>query len=282
MTRLTVTRLATPALLSLLPALAFATPLRRVGWGSGERITYRVAIAGLEGGRVAMSVGRPARRGKTLRIRALGQTIPLISSIKRMQEELISLVNLVGLLPRHTTSDRIVGDESRVVETEFRRLVHQRVIKGHRRFQGRRKIRGHRHDALSALFTLRSMRLRKGDRFKMRILAGTALWDVQVTVVGRERIYTRRGGRDTLRVDGVGRRILDDGRLAPGFKQRKLSIWFSRDRRRVPLRLVGETKFGQVEGNLSSYRPPPRGGVRVRVAALRVERPPPRAQKRRR
>jgi len=235
---------------------------RHVGWGAGEQLTYSVKIAGVEAGRVAMAVGRPrTQKGvRTLSIRGFGETIPFISTFHRIKEEIVTLVNLAGLLPVRSTSNREVPNKYRKLSTSFGpKLVLQNVERRNRKYQRRRSIAGPRFDPISTLFALRSARLKKGARLTMRLLSGGTLYRLDLKVLGRERIYTAMGAKNALKVGGVALRITDRGEVIKRKAPRKVSLWLSADGRRVPLRLVGDTKLGVVQADISSYRPPRRG-----------------------
>jgi len=249
---------------------------RRVGWGGGERMTYTVSIAGVSGGRVAMAVGKRQRRGSSLNIRALGEAVPLIASFHRMWEELITRVDLSSLLPISSSSNREVGQKKRRVKTSFGqplmhngRQVKQDIVLNQKKLQRHRRMRRPCFDPLTALYALRSVPLKPGARMELEILAGMALWRVSLRVnKDPERIYTARGPRQAIRVDGVGHRIYDNGRLMPKKVPRKVSLWFSTDPSRIPFRMQGETKLGLLQADLSTHHPG-RSRLKVRVALLR-------------
>ena len=250
---------------------------RRVGWGGGERMTYTVSIAGVSGGRVAMAVGNRQKRGSSLNIRALGEAVPLIASFHRMWEELITRVDLSSLLPISSSSNREVGKKKRRVKTSFGQpLVHNGrqvkqdiVLNNKKKPQRHRRMRRPCFDPLTALYALRSVPLKPGARMELEILAGMALWRVSLQVnKDPDRIYTARGPRQAIRVDGVGHRIYDNGRLMPKKVPRKVSLWFSTGPARIPFRMQGETRFGLLKADLSTHKPG-RSRLKVRVALLR-------------
>ena len=243
---------------------------RRVGWGAGEQMTYSVMVAGVEAGRAALSVGRPrTRKGvRTLSIRGFGETNPFISTFLRVKEELITLVNLAGLLPLRASSNRESSNKQRKLATSFgSKQVLQKIERPGRTYQRRRIIAGPRFDPISTLYALRSVRLSRGARLRLRMLSGATLYRLELRVLGEERIYTTLGPRDALRVGGVALRITDHGEVIKGKAPRKVSLWLSADRRRIPLRLVGDTKLGVVQADISSYRPP-RSGLTVEKPAF--------------
>ncbi|HEX8951858.1 MAG TPA: DUF3108 domain-containing protein, partial [Polyangia bacterium] len=59
-----------------------------------------------------------------------------------------------------------------------------------------------------------------------------------------------------IRVDGVARRIEDNGRPRAGMDPRNITLWISDDADRVLLRLEAETDLGRCALELTSYVPP--------------------------
>jgi hypothetical protein len=239
-------------------------PPQPVGWGNGERLTFEVRIEGVEAARCAISVGAQKRQGRrqVLNIRALGETIPFVSGFYRLREEQISLIDLHRLRPLRTTSTREMGSKRREVATRHGSTTEQQIVKrrgpDHQpsRSRRRRRIRRSHFDPLSALFHLRSQVFRIGQKTTFWMLAGTALYEVQLAVAARERIDSKLGIRTCLRLDGTARRIRDDGQLIPKKPSRRVSLWLTEDPSRLPLRVAGETKLGLVDASISSYDAP--------------------------
>ena len=239
-------------------------PRRYVGWGAGEQMTFSIKMAGVEAGRVALAVGRAHthKGARRISIRGAGETIPFFSTFHRMKEEIITLVDLAGVLPIRSTSTREAPKKNRKLFSNFVDGKHllQKIERPNRKnYQRRRIIAGPRFDPVSTLYALRSIPLRKGAKLSLRMLSGTALYRLDLTVEGRQRIYTRLGPRDSYRIGGVARRITDRGRVIKHKRSRSVRMWVSADGRRVPLRLIGDTKLGIIEARITSYRPPRRG-----------------------
>jgi hypothetical protein len=246
-------------------------PLRQVGWGAGEGITYTIKIAGVEGARGAISVGKPTVLAgqRTLKLRVMGETVPFFSKIRRMREETVTQVDLAGLLPVHSFQDRQVPGNTRTVDATFAPQV-RLVIRWIDRPQPeeRKRARSRPHDAMSLLYTLRSALPPAHSRFNVILLSGMTLYRLALEVKQRERVYIpNRPPADAWRIDGTATPINDDGSAIKEDPVRRLTLWLGDDVARTPLKVQGETRFGWVEAVLTSYRQP-RGRLTLRVAPL--------------
>ncbi len=250
-------------------------PPQSTGWGHGEAITYAIKLLGVEGGRAAISVGKPGKKNgrRAIFLSGLGETAPFISAVAHLRERVKTLVALDGLYPLNSTANRTTPGKERDIEVTFGHRVRQVIKKkGETRIRNRR-ISPPPFDPISALFALRTRPLKKGQKLSMNVLSGTSLYALELKVVGGERLYLKRTKpAEALRVDGVARRISDQGHLLKHKPPRKLSIWFSADDARIPLKLIGDTELGPLEAQLSSYHAPPAGTlVRVREIAQRIK-----------
>ena len=244
---------------------------RKVGWGSGEHMTYRVSLAGVWGGRAAMSVGKVRGKGRraTLSIRGLGETVPFISAIRHMREDLTTSVRLRDLAPLNQVADRKAPNKDRLLKTRFSAPLKQTIThqgKTHHRTRGI-SGGGPLLDPITALFSLRTVKLKPGAALRMRVVNGTSMMLVEAKVMGFERIFVDGKAHDTVKVEGTGRKIRDDGVLWPNKAPRHLAIWFTRDSTRIPVRVEGDTRFGKIVALLTSYKAP-RRGLRVGVASI--------------
>jgi hypothetical protein len=261
-----------PARPPIPPIPIHLSPQRAVGWGAGETMTYSVKLAGIEVGRAAISVGRPQNKKKTgrvLTLRGLGETNTFISTFVQSKEEVVTKVKLAGLLPLRSVNDRKTADrkKDRWLETTYQNpVVKQLTKKKGRELRRNRRIVGPLFDPISALYAIRSMPLVKGTRVRLLILNGNSLYEVKAKVVGRERLYTKLGPKNALRIEGAGRRVFDDGiKPVPRKPIRMLTLWLTADATRVPLRLKGDTKLGTIDAEVTSHQSA-RSGLRVRIA----------------
>jgi len=104
-------------------------------------------------------------------------------------------------------------------------------------------------DAISALFYVRTLPLRTGERVRFPVNEAGRNLVAEVTVDGVDRITSLRKRVEAIRVTPVlQRRAADRQPLAA-------TIWLSNDDRRLPLILDLDAGFGHVRVELVSYRP---------------------------
>jgi len=96
-------------------------------------------------------------------------------------------------------------------------------------------------DALSALYAIRSRELESGASFTLPVLDRGEPFRLHAHVEGRERLETAMGSATpAIRVATY----LEDE--ATGHHQRPLRLWFTADRRHLPLRLEAEAPLGEI------------------------------------
>jgi hypothetical protein len=86
-------------------------------------------------------------------------------------------------------------------------------------------------------------------------LGGLRVWRTDVRVEAREEIDGALGKRQALRITGVSRRMAGS-RPDRRHKPRTFTLWLSEDAERIPLRIVANTEYGDIQVTASSYEAP--------------------------
>jgi Protein of unknown function (DUF3108) len=107
----------------------------------------------------------------------------------------------------------------------------------------------HARDAISALFYVRTLPLRAGERIRFPVNEAGRNLVAEVTVNGIEHITSRGKSVEALRVTPLVQRRADDRQSLAA------TMWLSNDERRLPLVFDLEAGFGHVRVELVSYRP---------------------------
>jgi len=103
-------------------------------------------------------------------------------------------------------------------------------------------------DALSSLYYLRTRELVIGNPVIIDVFDDKKLWQVEVQVLGKERIVTPAGEFDTVMVKPLLK--------FEGIFQRKgeVYVWLTDDSRRMPVRMKSRIKIGSVFADLVEYK----------------------------
>ena len=246
------------AIVMLTAAPAFAL---HPGARPGEAFTFKFSLGPVEGGRARMSIGRPmARHGRhVLAVHGQAETTSFVKLLAHMDDDYKLVVDTGNLLPVSVAE----------VERGLReRRINVSNVDGRTAdvdFWSPQKQQRQRHstpcitrDPLSGFFALRALPLADKSILDLDILDGNALWRVRLDVHRgvSMRLENDATSHAAIRIDGVARRIEDNGRPRAGMGPRKLTIWLSDDADRVLLRLEADTELGRCALELTSYVPP--------------------------
>ncbi|MBI4595673.1 MAG: DUF3108 domain-containing protein [Candidatus Tectomicrobia bacterium] len=103
-------------------------------------------------------------------------------------------------------------------------------------------------DPLSAFYFLRTRDIHRNESpIIVETFDSRRLWQIQVSVIGKERIEVPAGTFETLVVQSV----LDYDTF---FKQKgEILIWLSEDEKKMPIKVKSKIKFGSLEAFLERY-----------------------------
>jgi len=193
----------------------------------GETMEFRIALRGITVGLVQTAVGWPgdvdARQAVIVRSR--GKTDGLLQLFGDLTWELTSTLDITRGLP--------LQDH----EEAWAELAGEKNHEDHHRHWD---DDDHVHDIHSAVCAVRAWRSQVGDRTEFDVEIGGAHLDVQMWHVGRAVVQHQPA-------------IHYDGLVAGEFP---ISAWVSDDAARVPLRLVAQSKWGEISVELVDYQVP--------------------------
>lgn len=251
---------------------------RRVGWGAGEQLTFAARLAGIEAGRVAVSIGAP--RGpqgqQTIRIRGRSEPIPTFSGFYKLQEDLVTTVDLRGVMPlqsrlvtrRGARVTTTTTEHGTTRKTRTRQWVVRSGAKARRPLLRHRGVGRIHYDPLTALLALRSAKLSLGQRFALLLVTGRKTYRISGRVVAKDRRRFAKRSHPCLRIEGSVQRVDDRGRALRGHPGQRLTVWLGSDAGRLPLAAELDMPLGTLQVALTSYRPT-RQPLLVRPLALR-------------
>jgi hypothetical protein len=233
--------------LAVVPPLPGPAP-----FASGETARYNAFWAGagvnLPAGEITVVVQDPPYI-----LRATGETAPWMARFFEAHDTFTTRTN-VELLPQWHERDQREG--ARHVQRTFVYDHGGRVIRVGRNRDHAASVEGvslplaeHARDALSAVFYVRTLPLRDGDRYQVPVNEAGRSMVADVTVAGRESITLQGRQLTAIRLNPVIRRRVERRRPITAV------LWLSDDSRKLPLAMDIDAAFGRVRLELISSAP---------------------------
>jgi hypothetical protein len=228
----------------------------------GEAFTFKFSLGPVEGGRARMSIGKPMSKSgrRLIAVHGQAETTSVIKLLARMNDDYKLVFDTRNLLPVSVSETERGVRERRVVSTVDGRFADVDFWSPEKQHKGRHTLPRIVRDPLSSFFALRALPLSDGQHIDLDVLDGAALWRVALTVHrgGTLRLENAAAAQPAIRIDGVARRLEDNGRPRAGQGPRNMTIWLSDDTNRVLLRMEADTDLGRCALELTSYVPPTR------------------------
>jgi hypothetical protein len=232
-----------------LAALA-VTPVARtdrpVPFAVGETLSYDVSWSSyLTAGTVTTTVRdkRPSFNSTAYYIVAEGRPTPLLSKLYTIYYKLDTLIDSATLLSQRGSVYSEEGRRHRFKVTQFDRGAK------HARFEHTSDttaqtdfgVPAQTQDALSAIYVLRTLRLKAGGRLTMPVTDDGIVYEVEFDAGAPEKVRTAMG-EYTARKVSLG--LFRDKHQGVG---RNIAIWISEDARRLPVKLTADLAVGSFE-----------------------------------
>jgi Protein of unknown function (DUF3108) len=253
------------------PSLGPPTALPVVGgvFLPGEEMRFELSLRGIVGGEAAVAVGKAGRvDGKRIIIvRSRVQSAGVVAMFREVRDEVTTWIHMDTGLPINHSAHVVFGKRESFIDTKFangdnggfevevrsvresgeesRRVLRQAMPDDHAAF-----------DPHAVIGALRAWKPDDGQHAYFFVLVGRHLWQNTVRLTGRERVRTRMGQFDAMRIDGVARRLTRRLREDRGKPPRYYTLWISDDESRLPLLVVGKTEYGEVKAEMVDYSGP--------------------------
>ena len=235
------------------PGSAAAAPKRTpqtVPFSPGETLTYDVSWSSyLTAGAATLSVKdkKPSYGSDAYYIVAEGRPTPLLSKLYDLYYKADTLLDIYSLLPQRASIYSDEGKRHRLKVTTFDQTAKKAQYEVQTRTLVKKEfsIPAYSQDGLAALYVLRAIALKPGDRFTMPICDSGEAYKVQITVGGVETVKTGIGDVRAWKITPV---LPADN--AGGAK--RLSLWLSDDPRRLPVRMQAQLAVGSFDLTLKS------------------------------
>jgi hypothetical protein len=232
-------------------------------------MTYKLALQGVELASFSFAVGDVQELGgaRVIVVGAHARSVGIVEMIARVDDRFTSWIDV-----ETGRSRRFEADE---YETNSKTNVEHVVADLGSREGDRIPVTFHLNDAPAApepqrvskpevwdyntfLVALRAWEQPPGSKINVEVFRSRFLWNVDMTIRGREKIQTALpdlGEVTALRFDARMHRLTRDGARDPSAEERELSIWISDDDGRVPLRTVARTDYGDMRMEIVDYHP---------------------------
>jgi Protein of unknown function (DUF3108) len=222
-------------------------------WGPGESLSYDLDVMGMvKAGTLSMQVDAPKFKGSVIPIRARVKNTSVFAKVRKVTGTAVTWMDAGTLRPERYRDDALWNGVRLVTESKIAPApgdpdhIAVRWQYGDRTGSRTFQRSGEVLDLLSAVYYLRAAKLVPGDPVCFGVVGNRRLWTLEGTIAEkRERVESAAGIFDTIRIDGIARRV-DDPRMT-----RPVHIWLEAEGRRLPVALVSEIDIGPVRAMLS-------------------------------
>jgi len=232
------------------PPAAAKRTVHAVPFSTGETLTYDVSWASaLTAGGATLSVKdqKPSYGSDAYYIVAEGRPTPLLSKLYDLYYKADTLLDIYSLLPQRSSIYSEEGKRSRLKVTIFDQAARkaQYEVQTSTLVKKEMTIPAYSQDGLAALYVLRAVALKSGDRFSMPICDAGETYTVQITVGGVEPVKTGIGDVRAWKITPT----VPAGKAGGATR---LTLWLSDDARRLPVRMQAQLAVGSFDLTLKS------------------------------
>ena len=208
----------------------------------GEKLVYRISyLEIIEAGTAHLDVSSGGSKySNSFRLRLKAKSSLAINSIYKLNFEYLSIFDL------HSGSSREYRKYLRETKNIVRETMTFNPQQGIATLMNKKKelkripIELGTQDPVSALYFLRTLQLKPGLRIIIPVIEGERIYQVHIKVLGNELISNSIGGFLVHRVEAViklGQNFLNN---------KKMTFWFTRDQRKIPVLASVSLPFGSV------------------------------------
>jgi len=221
------------------PAKPAAAPAPKkemaVPFKPGETLEYDIGWSSfVTAGTATISVKekKPSFGSTAYYIVAEGRPTTLVSKLYTLYYKADTLLDTYSLLPQRGSLYSEEGKRHRMKTTIFDQPAKKATYQVETRttVQKQMTIPGFTQDSLSAIYVLRSIPFKPGEKFNMPVADNGSIYKVQMQVGASEPVQTGMGTISGLKITPV---ITGPDKDAP----RGLALWISNDARRLPLKM---------------------------------------------
>ena len=227
------------------PAKAAPAPRaeKRVPFAAGETLSYDVSWSSyLTAGTATMTVveKKPSFNSTAYYIVAEGRPTPLLSKLYSVYYKMDTLLDSFTLLPQRGSAYSEEGKRHRFKTTQFDRAAKKVLFeyKSDTTVKSDFATSAVTQDALSAIYVLRVIPLKPGEKMTMPVCDNGINYKVQFDAGASEKVRTPKGDQAALK---IRLSVSDDKGKSVG---KNVFIWISEDERRLPVKLQADLPVG--------------------------------------
>ena len=218
---------------------------RPVPFGVGEKLTYDVSWSSyVTAGTATLAVQekKPSYGSVAYYIVAEGQPGALLSTLYDLYYKADTLLDAYSLLPQRGSVFSREGKRQRMKTTMFNQTANTAQYEVQTRTVVKKdlKLPAYSQDPLGAIYVLRALTLKAGDRFSLPICDAGETYKVDIAVAAPEPVKS-----------GVGE--VRAWRITPALPKdqastaRRLTLWLSDDPRRLPVKMEAQLAVGSFQ-----------------------------------
>jgi hypothetical protein len=209
---------------------------------------FQVSYLGVPMGKVRLFAGTVDAAVAPVFLQAQTTSVFAIVTLK---QQLSSYLDVQTGLPRSGQLDAVEGSYRHTDWVWYDRVANKAKVREKGKFDNTYllDVPPDATDFIGLVYRLRTLPLEDGTRYAFNVLSGRDQNTVVATVEGRERLETKAGTFQTVRV-----------RVPTGFtgkfsEKNPTFVWLSDDARRVVVRISADFAIGHANANLTAYAP---------------------------
>ncbi|OFW06111.1 MAG: hypothetical protein A3H96_23870 [Acidobacteria bacterium RIFCSPLOWO2_02_FULL_67_36] len=223
-----------------------------VPFAPGETLTYDISWASyVTAGTATLTVKekKASYSSDAYYIVAEGQPTALLSKLYELYYKVDTLLDVYTLLPQRGSVFSKEGKRQRMKTTMFDHRTNTAHYEVQTRTLVKKDLRmpAYSQDPLGAVYVLRALALKVGDRFSVPICDAGETYTIDVAVASPEPVKTGLGEIRAWRITPTLPRDQTAG-------ARRLTLWLSDDARRLPVRMQAQLAVGSFDLTLRSVK----------------------------
>lgn len=215
---------------------------------ASEAMEFQVSYLGVPMGKMRLFAGAVDSSVAPVFLQAQTTSVFAIVTLK---QHLASYLDVSTGLPRSGQLDAVEGSYRHTDWVSFDRVANKAKVREKGRYDNTYllDVPPDVTDFIGLVYRLRTLPLEDGARYAFNVLSGRDQKQIVATVVQRERIETKAGTFQAVKL-----------RVPTGFtgkfsEKDPTYVWFSDDDRRMVVRIVADFAIGHATANLTSYTP---------------------------